>query len=175
VPIYAYGPHEPAIDPSAYVHPDAVVIGQVRIGAQSSVWPTAVLRGDHGTIEIGARTSIQDGTVVHTTAREPTSVGDDCVVGHNAHIEGARIGDRCLVGSMATVLNGVVIGAGCLIAAGALVPPGVAAPPDSRLVGTPARVTAHPDAAAFRAYVEYGVATYVEDAGQYPQLLRRID
>jgi carbonic anhydrase/acetyltransferase-like protein (isoleucine patch superfamily) len=88
VPLYALDDLEPTISPSAYVHPDAVVIGDVVIGDESSVWPTAVLRGDHGRILIGARTSIQDGTIVHTTREWPTAVGDDCVVGHNVHLEG---------------------------------------------------------------------------------------
>ena len=85
--LYALGDLTPEIDPSAFVHPDAVVIGNVHIGAQSSIWPTAVLRGDHGTIRIGARTSIQDGTVVHCTAELDTVVGDRCVVVHRASLE----------------------------------------------------------------------------------------
>ena len=103
--IYALGDLEPQIDASAFVHPDAVVIGAVRIGPEASIWPTAVLRGDFGRIDIGARTSIQDGTVLHTTETWSTLVGDDCVVGHNVHAEGCRIGDRCLIGSGSVVLN----------------------------------------------------------------------
>ena len=83
MPLYALDDLAPQISPSAHVHPDAVVIGDVRIGDEASVWPGAVLRGDHGWISVGARTSIQDGTVVHTTAEWPTIVGADCVVGHN--------------------------------------------------------------------------------------------
>ena len=105
MPIYALGDDEPDIHPTAFVHPDAVVIGRVRIGAEASVWPCAVLRGDHGTIEVGARTSVQDGTVVHTNVDWPTLIGADCVVGHNVHVEGCSIGDRCLIGSGSIVLN----------------------------------------------------------------------
>ena len=83
MPLYALDDLVPQISPSAYVHPDAVVIGDVRIGDEASVWPGAVLRGDHGWISVGARTSIQDGTVVHTTAEWPTTVAAYCVVGHN--------------------------------------------------------------------------------------------
>lgn len=175
VPVYAYGDHVPTIHSSAYIHPDAVIIGRVTIGAQSSVWPAAVLRGDHGVIEIGARTSVQDGTVVHTTAKFLTAVGDDCVVGHNAHIEGARIGDRCMVGSMSAALNGVEIGDESLVAAGALVTPGTQAPAGSRLIGAPARVSPHPDPDAFMAYLRHGVDSYLADARDYPALLRRLD
>ena len=112
MPIYALDDDEPQIDELAYVAPDAVVIGRVTIGPQASIWPCAVLRGDHGTITIGARTSIQDGTVVHTTARWPTAIGDDCVVGHNAHLEGCQVASGCLIGSGSVTLNRAVIGAG---------------------------------------------------------------
>jgi carbonic anhydrase/acetyltransferase-like protein (isoleucine patch superfamily) len=94
MPIYALGDRTPTIHPDAFVHPDAVVIGDVRIGADSSVWPGAILRGDYGTILIGERTSIQDGAVVHAVADYPTVVGDDCVVGHLAHLEGCVVHDR---------------------------------------------------------------------------------
>src|SRR5674476_1335268 len=98
MPIYALDLLVPQIHPDAYIHPGAVVIGDVRIGAQSSIWPGAVLRGDFGQIVIGARTSIQDGTILHTTQEWPTVIGDDCVVGHNAHLEGCTVEHRCLVG-----------------------------------------------------------------------------
>ena len=86
--IYALGEIQPIVHPLAYVHPDAVLIGNVTIGAESTVWPGAVLRGDAGPIVIGMRTSIQDGAVIHVTASSPTSVGSDCVIGHLAHLEG---------------------------------------------------------------------------------------
>ncbi|MEI2421512.1 gamma carbonic anhydrase family protein, partial [Arthrospira platensis SPKY2] len=89
--IYALDHQIPVIHESAYVHPDAVVIGSVTIGPESSVWPGAVLRGDDGEITIGARTSIQDNAVLHTTPLHPTVVGDDCVIGHLVHLEGCRI------------------------------------------------------------------------------------
>jgi carbonic anhydrase/acetyltransferase-like protein (isoleucine patch superfamily) len=128
MPIYALDDDEPQIDELAYVAPDAVVIGRVTIGPQASVWPCAVLRGDHGTITIGARTSIQDGTVVHTTARWPTAIGDDCVVGHNAHLEGCRVESGCLIGSGSVTLNRAVVGAGSIVAAGTVVPEGFIVP-----------------------------------------------
>ncbi len=99
MPIYALDYAAPSIDPQAYVHPDAVVIGSVELAAGASVWPGAVLRGDHGLIRVGERTSVQDGTVVHTTEQWPTIIGADCVVGHRAHLEGCVVEDGCLIGT----------------------------------------------------------------------------
>src|SRR5260370_41474934 len=111
----------PVIDPEAYVHPDAVVIGAVELAAGASVWPTAVLRGDHGVIKIGERTSIQDGTIVHTTHNWPTVIGADCVVGHRPHLEGSGVEDRCLIGPGSLVLNPARVRTGAVVAAAALV------------------------------------------------------
>jgi len=140
VPVYALGDDEPDIHPEAYVHPDAVVIGNVTIGAESSVWPTAVLRGDEGRIEIGDRTSIQDGTIIHTTVEQPTIIGNEVTVGHNVHIEGATIGDGALISSGSVVLNGATVGRGAVVAAGAVVAPGFALPAHRMALGVPARV-----------------------------------
>ncbi len=129
VSIYALDDDEPEIDELAYVAPDAVVIGRVKIGPEASVWPGAVLRGDHGYITVGARTSVQDGTIVHCTAQWPTIIGDDCVVGHNAHLEGCVVEPGCLIGSGSVTLNRVVIGRGSIVAAGAVVPEGFNVPP----------------------------------------------
>ena len=96
--IYALGDVVPSIDPDAYVHPDAVVIGDVTLGPETTVWPSAVLRGDYGAIVVGARTSIQDGTVIHAGPGFPTMVGSGCVVGHLVHLEGCTLEDECLVG-----------------------------------------------------------------------------
>lgn len=140
VTIYALGDLEPSIHPDAYVHPDAVVIGAVTLGAHSSVWPTAVLRGDDGAIVVGARTSIQDGTVVHTTAVQDTVIGDDVTVGHNVHIEAATIGDHALISSGSVVLNGATVERGAVVAAGAVVSPNATIPTRRMALGIPARV-----------------------------------
>src|SRR5487761_109873 len=124
MPVYALGDDEPDIHELAYVAPNAVVIGRVKIGPQASVWPGAVLRGDHGHISIGARTSVQDGTIVHCTADWPTIIGDDCVVGHNAHLEGCVVEPGCLIGSGSITLNRVVVGTGSIVAAAAVVAEG---------------------------------------------------
>src|SRR3954470_4560769 len=110
MPIYALGDQVPTIDPTAYVHPDAVIIGSVTIGPESSVWPNAVLRGDDGEIRIGARTSIQDCTVLHTTVEDPTMFGDECVTGHIVHLEACIVRDRAMVATGAIVRHRSVIG-----------------------------------------------------------------
>ncbi len=176
MPVYSYEGIRPRIARTAYVHPDAVIIGDVRIGPEASVWPGAVLRGDHGFIEIGARTSVQDGTIVHTTQDWPTLVAADCVVGHNAHLEGCVVGERCLVGSMSAVLNRARIGAGSVIGAGAVVPEGLDAPDGSLLLGVPARVRPITEA-GHDAWIDYAVDVYVRKARGYPaaQRLERLE
>ncbi|GAA3597533.1 gamma carbonic anhydrase family protein [Nonomuraea rosea] len=174
MPVYALGDQVPAIHPDAYVHPDAVVIGSVVIGAESSVWPAAVLRGDFGRIEVGERTSIQDGTVVHTTERWPTLIGGDCVVGHNAHLEGCTVEDRCLIGSGSVVLNRAVVRTESVVGAQALVPEGLEVPRGHLALGVPACLrpidgTAHSD------WIGYGVAEYLTNAKRYRHELRRLD
>ena len=109
MPIYRLGDLVPDIHPEAYVHPDAVVIGDVVLGSESTVWPGAVLRGDFGRIVVGARSSVQDGTVIHAGPRFPTVVGDGCVIGHLAHLEGCTLEDGSLVGSGSVVLHFAVV------------------------------------------------------------------
>jgi carbonic anhydrase/acetyltransferase-like protein (isoleucine patch superfamily) len=171
VPIYALDEFEPEIHELAYVHPDAVVIGRVTLGPEASVWPTAVLRGDHGTISVGARTSVQDGTIVHCTAEHPTVIGADCVVGHNAHLEGCVVEDGCLIGSGSVVLNRVLVGAGSIVAAAALVPQGFEVPPRSLVAGVPATIKRSDiDASWTQAAVQH----YIETGRQHRKGLRRI-
>jgi carbonic anhydrase/acetyltransferase-like protein (isoleucine patch superfamily) len=130
----------PQIHADAYIHPDAVVIGDVRIGAESSVWPNAVLRGDYGTIIVGERTSIQDGTVVHAVDEYPTVIGDDCVIGHLAHLEGCVIHDRALVGSGSIVLHEAVVQSGATVGAGAVVRNRMEVPANAMALGVPAQL-----------------------------------
>lgn len=170
--LYALDGIAPVIHPTAYVHPDATVIGHVELGPEASVWPQAVLRGDYGEIRVGARTSIQDGTVLHTTEEWPTVIGEDCVVGHLAHLEGCSVGNRCLIGSNSVVLNRVVIGDGVLIGAGALVAEGTVVPPDHRALGVPARLR---PGAGIAEHMDYAVAVYVENAARYRRTLTRLD
>src|ERR1700678_796603 len=138
--IYQLGALVPVIDPLAYAHPDAVVIGDVTIGSESSVWPGAVLRGDYGTITVGARTSIQDGSVVHAGPGFPTIVGDGCVVGHLTHLEGCTLEDESLAGSGSVVLHWAVISSGATVGANAVVPNHVVVPPGALALGVPAKI-----------------------------------
>ena len=169
MPIYALGEAEPDIDEAAFVHPDAVVIGRVRIGPGASVWPCAVLRGDHGWMEIGARTSIQDGTVIHCTREWPTFIGRECVVGHNAHLEGCVVQDRCLIGSGSVVLNRALVQAGAIVAASALIPEGFEVPPGALAAGVPATIKRTGVSGEIAASA---VQTYLESARRYRSELR---
>jgi carbonic anhydrase/acetyltransferase-like protein (isoleucine patch superfamily) len=174
MPIYALDSLVPQIHPDAFVHPDAVVIGDVRIGAGSSIWPTAVLRADFGKIVVGERTSIQDGTIVHATEEWPTLIGDDCVVGHNAHLEGCTVENRCLVGSGSVVLNRALVQSGSVVAAQALVPEGLKVPVSHMALGVPAR-TKPIDPERQGEWIELAVRLYCENAQRYRRGLRRID
>jgi carbonic anhydrase/acetyltransferase-like protein (isoleucine patch superfamily) len=171
VPVYALGDIEPDIHATAFVHPEAVVIGSVSIGPESSVWPGAVLRGDYGEIRIGARTSIQDGTVVHATTEHPTVIGNDCVIGHLAHLEGCRIENASLVGSGSVVLHRAVVGPNGLVAAGAVVSNDVVVPPHAMALGVPARIK--PDSVE-SSMIERIAEKYVQNAARYREELRRI-
>ena len=172
MPIYALGDLQPDVDGSAFVHPDAVVIGAVRIGAESSIWPGAVLRGDDGEIRIGARTSVQDGSVLHTTPIDFTVVGDECVIGHIVHLEGCTIEPNALVGNGAIVLHRVVVHSGAIVAANAVVLNDTEVPAGAIAVGVPAVIKPGRADAALVAHV---VATYVERAKRFRRDLRRID
>lgn len=137
----AFGALRPRIDPSAWVAPGAIVVGDVEIGPDSSVFFGCVLRGDVHAIRIGARTNVQDGSVLHVTKeRHATWLGDEVTVGHRAVVHGCRVGDGALIGIGAIVLDGAEIGEEALVAAGALVPPGRKVPAGALVVGTPARV-----------------------------------
>jgi carbonic anhydrase/acetyltransferase-like protein (isoleucine patch superfamily) len=172
MPIYELDGIAPQIDPTAYVHPDAVVIGDVTIGPESTVWPGAILRGDHGSITIGARTSIQDGTVIHATEETPTWVGDGCVVGHLVHLEGCRLEDSCLAGSGSVVLHNAVIGTGATVGANAVVTDNMIVPPGALAVGVPAVLK---EGKSYLSGIAMNVAFYVENGKRYAAGLVRLD
>jgi len=172
MPLYALGDRRPSIDPSAFVHPDAVIIGDDRIGAESSVWPAAVLRGDQAAIIVGVQTSVQDGTVVHCSRGLDTVIGDRCVIGHNAHLEGCTILDDSLVGSGSTILHRAVVGPHALVGAGALVGNDKVVPPHARALGVPARITE--DAVRDDEFAD-AVAGYVRNVHWYTAELRLLD
>ncbi|MBA3541947.1 MAG: gamma carbonic anhydrase family protein [Deltaproteobacteria bacterium] len=157
----------PVIGRGTFLAETAAVIGDVEIGEQSSIWYSTVVRGDVMPIRIGARTSVQDGTVVHVTAgRFGTTIGSDCTIGHGAIIHACVVEDRCLIGMGSILLDGVHVGAGSFVGAGALVTPGTVIPPGSLVLGSPAKVK-RPVSASERQQIEYGAAHYVELARRY--------
>lgn len=171
MPIYALGDDVPDIHPDAYVHPEAVIIGRVTIGAESSVWACAVIRADDGAIRIGARSSIQDGAVLHCTPTFDTVVGDECTVGHLAHLEGCRIMNRALVGTASVILHDAVVGEGALVGANAVVTGGTVVPPGAMALGIPAKIREN---AADQADIMRGMQSYVDRAKRFRAELRRI-
>lgn len=140
--IQRYGAKMPRIHPTAWVHPSAVVIGDVWLGPRVSVWPGVVLRGDCGAIRVGEDSNLQDGTVVHTTQDiSETHVGCRVTVGHSVILHGCRVADDCLVGMHSTLLDNCRIGDHCIVAAGSLVTVGKDFAPRSLIVGSPAAVS----------------------------------
>jgi len=131
----------PRVHPTAYIDESAQVIGDVEVGEESSVWMSAVVRGDVHWIRIGRRSNVQDGTVIHVMNQtHPTTIGDNVTIGHAAVLHGCTIEDQCLIGMGAIVLNGVRVGAGSIVAAGSLLVENMQVPPRSLVMGSPAKV-----------------------------------
>lgn len=154
----------PRIHRTAWVAPNATIIGDVEIGPDSSVFYGCVLRGDSGRIRIGARTNLQDGTVVHVDADAPCLLGDDVTVGHAAMLHGTTVGDATLVGMRASLLSGSVVGSGALIAAGAVVLEGTEIGDGMLAAGVPAKVR--------RELTDEERAGFVPHAGAYVELAK---
>ena len=162
-----YRDFHPLADPTAFVHSRATVIGDVTIGAESSIWPGVVIRGDDGPIRIGARTSIQDNSVVHnTTGLSVTTVGDRVTVGHGVILHGCTVEDDCLIGMGATILDNAVIGRGSIVGACALVTQNTVIPPGSLVLGMPAKVV-RPCGDREKLMIEGGWREYVERNEEY--------
>lgn len=162
--LHRYREIEPKVDPSAYIAPSADVIGDVTIGARTSIWFGAVLRGDVSPIRIGERTSIQDNSVVHATGGwTRTEVGDDCTVGHSVILHGCTVGDRVLVGMGSVLLDAVEVGSDTIIGAGSLVTQRTKLPAGVLVFGRPAKV--------IREITEQERQQIREAAGHYQQLL----
>ena len=130
----------PSIDATAFVHPEALVFGDVTLGARTSIWPTAVLRGDTDRIVVGDESNVQDGSIVHVDHGVPTTIGRRVAIGHRAIVHGASIDDDCLIAMGAILLNGVHVGSGSIIGAGAVCREGMRIPPNSLVLGVPGRV-----------------------------------
>lgn len=140
MPIYSLDSVRPDIADNAYVAPSAQIIGNVKMADHSSVWFGAVIRGDNDLIEIGARTNIQDNSVLHTDPGIPLIIGDGVIVGHRVMLHGCKIGENTLIGIGATILNGAVIGKNCIIGAHSLITEGKVIPDGSMVVGSPGRI-----------------------------------
>lgn len=165
----------PQIDSSVWIDPTAVVIGDVVIGPNSSVWPMAVIRGDIHHIRIGSTTNIQDGSVLHVThdskffpGGHPLILGDNVIVGHQVVLHGCNVGDHCLIGIGARVLDGSVIEPYTMVGSGALVPPGKRLPSGYLWIGTPVRQVRLLTATE-REHIEYSTNYYAQIAAQYRQ------
>jgi carbonic anhydrase/acetyltransferase-like protein (isoleucine patch superfamily) len=171
--IQSFEEHTPSIDPSAWVHASAVVIGQVSLARDVSIWPTAVVRGDVHRVRVGAGTNVQDGAVLHVTHAGPWTgdghaleVGEEVTVGHRAILHACRVGDRSVIGMAATVMDGAVIEPETLLGAGALVPPGKVLTGGHLWVGSPARML-RPLSDRERAWLEYSARHYVRLKDRY--------
>jgi carbonic anhydrase/acetyltransferase-like protein (isoleucine patch superfamily) len=170
--LYALGDIEPQIDPDAFVHPDCTIIGNVVVGAGSTIWPQAVLRGDQSRIVVGERTSVQDGAVVHCTRELETVIGNDCTIGHLAHLEGCVVEDGALVGTGSIVLHRAVVRSGALVGAGALVPSDMEVPAGAMALGIPAKLR---QGAVRPEQVTHPAQEYVRNWTRYRAELRRLD
>jgi carbonic anhydrase/acetyltransferase-like protein (isoleucine patch superfamily) len=161
--------YEPqGLDPTAYVAPTAVVLGEVSLGAESSVWFGAVLRGDSEAIRIGRRTNIQDGAILHADPGFPCILGDGVTVGHGAIVHGAIVEDDCLIGMRSVVMNGARIGQGSIVGVGCVVPEGMHVPAGSVVLGVPARI--HRQATAQdQERIAHAARHYVQAAAIYRQ------
>jgi carbonic anhydrase/acetyltransferase-like protein (isoleucine patch superfamily) len=167
--ILAYDGKSPRVAASAFLAPGCVVTGDVEIGEDSSVWFQTVIRGDVNVVRIGARTNIQDHSVVHVTSRtHPTVIGDDVTVGHRVVLHGCTVNDRCLVGIGAIVLDGAIVGPDAMVGAGALVPPGMVVPSGTLVLGAPAKVKRDLTADEL-AFLRTSAANYVGYAARYRQ------
>lgn len=157
-----------------FIHETAVVVGDVQLAEDTSVWPTAVIRGDVERIVIGARSNVQDGAVIHADPGKPTVVGEDCVIGHRAIVHGSVLEHGVLVGMGAILLNGVHVGAGSIVGAGAVLTEGTQVPPGSLVLGVPGKVvravTAEQQAGTLANAARYVVLAARHKSGAVPRL-----
>jgi len=176
MPLYALDDLAPTLpaDGSAWIAPSADVIGDARLGRDSSVWFGAVIRADNTPIVVGDRSNIQEGAMLHSDPGSPLTIGVDCTIGHHAILHGCTIGDRVLVGMGARVLNDAAIGDDCLIGAGALVTEGKSFPPGSLIIGSPAKI-ARALSPEEIAKLAPGAAQYVARQKRFAKRMTRVD
>ncbi len=173
MPIYQLGDWIPRIDPSAFVHETAVLIGQVSVGPNASVWPFATIRGDNEPIILGQDSNCQEGCTLHADPGFPLTVGRGVTVGHHVMLHGCTIGDDSLIGIQAVILNGAVIGRGCLIGAGSLITEGKRIADGHLVLGSPGKVVRQLDAGEVERSRTIA-QSYVTRAGWYKTALKRI-
>lgn len=165
--IKSFGDKQPKVHESAFITEDAIVIGDVEIGSESSVWFGSILRGDVNYIRIGDRTNIQDACVVHVSSRDhPTILENEITVGHRVTLHGCYVESGCLIGIGAILLDGSRIGRNSLVAAGSLITPGTLIPPESLVIGSPAKVK-RPLTADELAYLDQSWKNYVDLSRRY--------
>ena len=175
MPVYALGSHAPQLPPEGqfWIAPSASVIGKVILGPEASLWYGAVLRGDNDPIVIGARSNIQDNSVIHSDEGKPVTIGDDVTVGHKVILHSCTVGDNSLIGMGSTLLNGAVIGRNCLVGANSLVTENKVFPDNSLIVGSPARVVrtlTDDQIAAIAASAAHYVANWRRHAAEFRAL-----
>lgn len=168
---FSYMDKKPDVHDSVFVAPGAYLIGDVKIGKQSTVWFNAVLRGDEGSITIGERTSIQDNVTCHLYESFPLIIEDEVTVGHNAILHGCKIGKRCIIGMGSTILDGAEIGEECIIGANTLIPSGKIIPPRSLVVGSPGKVVREISGRDLE-LIQLSIDTYVQKGKEYKQFLK---
>src|SRR3954447_13058682 len=173
MPLYRLGEFAPQLAAGAWVAPSANVVGDVRLGARASVWFGAVLRGDNTPLILGRETNFQDGSVGHSDADFPLTIGARVTVGHQAILHGCTIADDCLIGMGARILNGAVIESECIVGAGALVTEGKTFPAGSLIVGSPARIVRQLTSDEKQA-LRVSAAHYAEKAARYAERLKRL-
>ncbi|MFM7533865.1 MAG: gamma carbonic anhydrase family protein [Rubrivivax sp.] len=171
--LYALDDLGPQVDPTAWVAEDARVIGEVTLAEQASVWYGVVIRADTAPIRIGARSNVQDNSVLHVDMGMPLVIGQDVTVGHQVMLHGCTIGDGSLIGIQAVVLNGAKIGRNCLVGAGALVTEGKEFPDGSLIMGSPAKVVRELSPEALER-MRFSAAFYVRNAQRHRSGLRRV-
>ena len=171
--LFALGANSPEVAASAYVAPNAAVVGKIVLAEHASVWFGATLRGDNETISIGARSNVQDAAVMHTDPGFPLTLGADVSVGHQAMMHGCTVGDGTLIGIQAILLNGAVIGRGCLVGAGALITEGKVFPDGCLIIGAPAKAVRELTAEERENLIKVA-ANYAERGAYYRNHLRAI-
>lgn len=173
MPRYSFEGTAPTIAPTAFVHPDAVIIGDVTIEDGASVWPMAVLRADHAPIIVRRGANVQEGSVLHGPM--PTEIGIDATVGHLCIVHGATVGEQALIGNGSTVLDGAKIGRRAMVGAGALVPAGMEVPDEMLAIGVPAKIKGPIAGTPAEFWVNLNPAVYQDLAKRHAEGLVRLD